>query len=236
MTDNSLKFFKVTALPEVLTPNAMYLVKNNETLEIYITNKHGTAKVSTLSKDQVNVLVAAATATTLTTAKLYADHVGRETLNDAHRHINEKSTRTLEKANKYTDEAIKKFNPPSSIKVLDVHSQLNPADKTLHNCFILVRDASGDSTVNKGSATYVFDASNQKFVKVSEHESMDLEFEWNTIKGRPESSPETIDEAVKNSKHENIAVLDALSEDEEGQLLYKGKVVGSDVILHSVEW
>lgn len=242
INENNLSFFKVTSLPEPLTPNAMYLVKNNDQLEIHLTDKHGISKVSTLSKEQVNHLILATTATTLAAAKLYSDKVGKDTLEDANAYSTNVGKATLEDANEYTDSEIGKIKKefdlikPNSIVVLEAFSNLDPKNKNLHNCFIFVRNAEDDPTVEKGSATYVFDVRDNTFIKVTEHESMDIELEWSSIKNGPSSTPKAIDEAVKKAEHKNIKVLDQLTEGEQQQLLYKGKPVGSNVILQSVEW
>ncbi|MGA1773150.1 MAG: hypothetical protein ACO387_03470 [Flavobacteriaceae bacterium] len=40
----NVKFYKVTALPETLTPNAFYYVENGDYAESYLTDDAGTAK------------------------------------------------------------------------------------------------------------------------------------------------------------------------------------------------
>lgn len=223
MADNRLKFFKVLTLPKKLEKNALYLVKgdNDENFKVHISDQYGEETVSTVSKSEVDNLIALAAAGTLAFAKTYTDN---------------SSEQALKEANDYTDEALSKFNPPSSILVLDLYGELDPDNRDHHNCFILVRDARGDKTVKNGSATYVWDAAKADFAKVSEHESLDLKFEWDSIENRPNSTPQQIDEAVQNAKHVNIEVLDELDQGEDGQLLYRGKSVNTDVLLHTVEW
>ena len=46
-----------------------------------------------------------------------------------------------------------------------------------------VVDATGDSTVKSGGASYIYDGSN--WIKISEFESMDVELEWADIKNKP---------------------------------------------------
>lgn len=49
---------------------------------------------------------------------------------------------------------------------------------------------------------------------------------WSQLQGAPESTPEQIDAAVNNShSHENISVLENISEGDDGQLLYKGEPI-----------
>ena len=238
MSDNRLKFFKVNVLPEQADrqPNAMYLLKNGDNLEIHLTNKDGSTTASTLSEGYINNLIVTESLVTVGVAATYTDKVGGETLDSAKEYADQIGTDTLAEAKKYTDEVFDQFSPPNSVVVVESYGALDPKNKSFHNCFILVRDASDDPTVNTGSATYVFDVRDNEFVKVAEHESMDLELEWKSIKDRPKSSPTDIDEAVKNSKHENINVLNALTESNDGQLMYNGNAVSTDVILHSVEW
>lgn len=85
----------------------------------------------------------------------------------------------------------------------------------------LVLDASADSTVTAGSATYVYDGS--AWVKISEHESMDVSLTWAALTGKPTSTPTNIDLAVTNSHtHTNKTQLDQIGQDVDGNLTYGG--------------
>lgn len=89
-----------------------------------------------------------------------------------------------------------------------------------------VLDASADSTVNSGAAKYVYDGTN--WVKVSEAESMDIDFAslsiaWSQLTGGPASTPAQIDAAVGNShNHANLAALNKIGEDGNGDPTYDG--------------
>lgn len=76
----------------------------------------------------------------------------------------------------------------------------------------LVLDATADTSVAVGAATYVYDAATTTWIKVAEYESMDVVLQWGNIVGRPTSTPAQIDAAVTNSHtHANKPVLDGLS-------------------------
>lgn len=91
------------------------------------------------------------------------------------------------------------------------------------NCLVLVTDATGDLTVKSGGAMYLGIASTNSWVKLSEFESMDIIPEWNNIVGKPNSSVEDIDGAVTlRHSHLNKDILNALGENSNGDLTYKG--------------
>lgn len=93
---------------------------------------------------------------------------------------------------------------------------------------VLVIDASADATVGTGSALYAWNAPVEAWIKVAEYESMDVVVAWDSITGRPTSSPAQIDSAVSASHtHVNKAVLDDLS-DSAGLLRYKGAPIPSE--------
>lgn len=81
------------------------------------------------------------------------------------------------------------------------------------NLMILVVDASGDITVDSGSALYAYDFTSKVTYKLAEYESMDAVLEWNSIKGRPTSTVAQIDSTVSLAHtHDNKTVLDKLTE------------------------
>ena len=89
---------------------------------------------------------------------------------------------------------------------------------------VLVIDATGDSTVKAGAATYIYDASSQQFTKISEFESLDLVQSWDNIVDGPESTPEQIDESVLRSHaHANSAQLAKVGQDAQGEFTYNGQ-------------
>ncbi len=95
------------------------------------------------------------------------------------------------------------------------------------NAMILVVDATGDPTVNAGSALYAYAADTETTYKIAEYESMDVALNWSDIVGGPSSTPAQIDTAVSQAhSHANKSTLDKLSEDVEG-LLFNGQGVSS---------
>lgn len=93
--------------------------------------------------------------------------------------------------------------------------------------YVLVKDASSDTTVTSGSATYVYDPAGttpaNKWFKVSESESMDIQLTWAALQGKPTSSVADIDDAVaKRHSHANKTQLDKVGEDAQGNLTYNG--------------
>lgn len=99
---------------------------------------------------------------------------------------------------------------------------------------VLVVDASDDGTVLSGAATYVNDGTS--WIKIAEHESLDVTLEWASIQNGPTSSVAAIDQAVADShSHANKAVLDNLTFIQEtGGLKYNGTPVGT--VFGTVAW
>ena len=99
----------------------------------------------------------------------------------------------------------------------------------------IVVDATDDTTVQSGSATYVYDPVGTAWQKIAEHESMDVVLQWANIQGRPSSTVAEIDDAVaKKHSHTNMTTLDKLLQDVDGQLTYDGKNL--HVYLSSDQW
>ena len=94
---------------------------------------------------------------------------------------------------------------------------------------VYVKNATGDSTVKSGGATYIYDSATSTWVKTSEEESMDLVFSWANLQDKPNSSVTAIDAAVLNSHtHANKTQLDSISEIG-GKLTYNGKYVATTI-------
>lgn len=101
--------------------------------------------------------------------------------------------------------------------------------------FVLVLDATGDNTVNSGSASYIYDNAASNWIKVAEYESLDIVLSWDNIQGRPTSSVADIDDAVaRRHSHGNKSVLDKISEDADGRITYQG--MGTFVTWGSTSW
>lgn len=98
------------------------------------------------------------------------------------------------------------------------------AANATHNLMVVVIDASGDPTVDSGSALYAYDLASTTWFKLAEYESMDVVIDWNYIQNGPSSTAAQIDTAVSQAhSHSNKAVLDKLSESAGGDLLYDGE-------------
>lgn len=92
--------------------------------------------------------------------------------------------------------------------------------------FVFVSDATGDTTVSSGGATYLWNTTTNSWQKISEAESLDVVTSWANIQGKPTSSVAAIDAAVASShSHTNKTQLDKIGEDVNGQLTYNGSTV-----------
>jgi hypothetical protein len=90
------------------------------------------------------------------------------------------------------------------------------------NTQVLVLDATGDSTVASGAATYLYRVSTTSWIKLSEAESLDLILQWANIQGKPTSSPSAIDTAVGNSHvhNSNLTQLNKIGENADALFTY----------------
>lgn len=90
---------------------------------------------------------------------------------------------------------------------------------------VYVVDASADATVTGGGALYIWRASTEAWIKMSEAESLDLSLTWAAITGGPASTPAQIDAAVAAShSHANITELNQIGQDGDGNLTYGGNL------------
>jgi hypothetical protein len=91
------------------------------------------------------------------------------------------------------------------------------------NTQVMVLDATADTTVASGAATYIYRQSDTSFTKIAEYESLDVIMNWSDIVGGPSSSPAQIDDAVaKIHVHANKTELDLITQDGNGNMLYNG--------------
>lgn len=91
------------------------------------------------------------------------------------------------------------------------------------NKFILVLDATADTTVAVGAATYVWRFSTSTWIKLTEHESLDVVLDWAAIQNKPTSSVADIDLAVaQRHTHSNFTELGKISENIAGDFQYAG--------------
>jgi hypothetical protein len=88
--------------------------------------------------------------------------------------------------------------------------------------WVYVIDATADTTVTTGGATYLFNPSGSVWIKSSEAESLDVVLNWSSLQGKPTSTVAAIDAAVAASHtHTNSATLNALGVSS-GNLTYNG--------------
>ena len=126
---------------------------------------------------------------------------------------------------------------PSGVNNLHVVDTITERDalNPIENIIVLVTDATADTTVTAGGATYVYDVAKTTWKKIGETESMDLILSWDNINGRPTSDVADIDDAVtKRHTHANKALLDKVDEDENGDFTYGG--VHPKIHLDSENW
>jgi hypothetical protein len=94
--------------------------------------------------------------------------------------------------------------------------------------YVFVKDASDDTTVDSGGATYLYDpnaSAGARWIKTSESETMDVQITWAAMQGKPTSSPTAIDAAVSAShSHSNKTELDKVGQDAAGNLTYSGSL------------
>jgi hypothetical protein len=114
----------------------------------------------------------------------------------------------------------------SAVVVADVAARnaLAPSVVTI----ALVLDATADTSVANGAATYVYNPVTTSWTKIAEYESLDVTLQWANIQGKPTSSSAVIDQAVADSHtHANKAVLDLVTADANDELMYKGAHVAA---------
>lgn len=88
---------------------------------------------------------------------------------------------------------------------------------------VLVIDATGDATVATGAATYVWRSITSTWIKLTEHESLDVVLEWSAIQNRPTSSVGDIDlAAAQRHVHPNMTELGKVGENVAEEFLYAG--------------
>ncbi|CAH1044560.1 hypothetical protein [Halomonas sp. TD01] len=93
------------------------------------------------------------------------------------------------------------------------------------NTLVLVLDASADATVASGAATYAYRHSDTSWTKISEAESLDINFNWSSLADKPVSAVSDIDDAVtKRHAHANKTQLDKIDEDANGNMTYGGSL------------
>jgi len=150
----------------------------------------------------------------------------------AARHVFNKADATM-MVNSAVSTALASF---SSMQVVaDIAARNTMGAAATQNFLVLVVDATADTSVASGAATYVYNHGTTTFTKISEFESMDVALTWSALQNKPTSSVAAIDSAVSAShSHTNKAVLDLLTDDGNGNLQYDGAY--PQVPLSSAAW
>lgn len=119
------------------------------------------------------------------------------------------------------DEKIAQKNELEIVADIAERDALSPTRK-MH---VYVQNASADTTVNSGGATYLYNTTNNSWIKISEAESLDVVLNWSALQGGPSSTPAQIDTTVAASHtHANKTQLDKIGESG-GQMTYGGAAV-----------
>lgn len=232
---SNLKIFKEITLPSELQANSIYFVAPASTpdyVEIYITGTNASTVKRVINKNDVETLVA----TVMADVETAMDAL-EEATESLITNINATSSPGLyNDINNLINTAVAGIGPSgvNNLHVVDTITErdaLNPTE----NIIVLVTDATADTTITAGGATYVYDVEKTTWKKIGETESMDLILSWNNINGRPTSAVDDIDDAVtKRHTHENNALLDKVGEDENGDFTYGG--VHPKIHLDSENW
>ena len=95
--------------------------------------------------------------------------------------------------------------------------------------YVYVKNATADTSVASGGATYLYDTATTSWVKISEAESMDVVTTWASITGKPTSSVTDIDAAVTaKHSHSNKTELDAIGKNLAGELTFNNVQVKTE--------
>ena len=131
---------------------------------------------------------------------------------------------------------ISSFN---NIRVVATYADMAALVAENRSMVVMVLDATGDATVTVGGAAYVLQATGTveapaaTYYKIYEFESLNENFvlNWSAIVGKPTSSAAAIDDAVaKAHSHANVALLDGLATNGNGDLTLNGVTVGTVLI------
>lgn len=186
MSEQLYQVKKVTAVPSTPTsPNTVFYLAptdHSDYVEIYVSDKNGTAVRRVLNEADVIALVQRHAGQTQTAKYIIVDDI------DTRNGLSDKSTA------------------------------------------VYVKDATGDSTVKRGGAFYLYDSQDEKWIKTSESESMDVVLNWENIKGKPNATAQEIEQAVQQRhSHANKTQLDLIGQNEQGQMTYNGKIVATTI-------
>jgi hypothetical protein len=124
------------------------------------------------------------------------------------------------------NDSVAAYNAVTVLADIAARDALTPTVNTM----VMVLDATGDTTVTAGAATYIFDVVGLTWHKISEFESLDVALNWASILDKPVSAVADIDDAVtKRHTHANAAQLDLIGQDVDGKLTYNGAGVDANL-------
>lgn len=137
-------------------------------------------------------------------------------------------------------------NDATNVQMVDTIALRN-AEVLPKSGLVIVRDATGDSTVTSGAALYFYDTAKvladgqtnaDRYTKIAEYEGLDVVSTWNALVGKPTSTVADIDDAVtKRHTHTNKVQLDKITERADGEVLYNNALVLSRAVeLAASEW
>ena len=113
----------------------------------------------------------------------------------------------------------------------DIDDMLSNSSSVPYGSLVMVVDASKDENVDNSWAVYRRNSSSERYwildegwVRVFEKESIDLDFEYKNLPGKPDTSIEEIDSTVRKShEHLNLELLNLLTTDNEGNITFNGQ-------------
>ena len=127
----------------------------------------------------------------------------------------------------------------NNIRVVATYADMAALVAENHSMVVMVLDATGDATVTTGGAAYVLQATGTaqapaaSYYKIYEFEALNENFvlNWSAIVGKPTSSAAAIDDAVaKAHSHANLALLNGLATNGDGDLTLNGVAVGTVLV------
>ena len=173
----ALKINFVSALPGTLEANSIYLVASSAT-ELQVVAVGKTA--ADVRKTRITTEIATQITTGIAAMRL-ADSTGLSgdvttAINTAIAAINLSSSTQLDTdvANKIATEIGKLDQSNTAVYAADIAAR--DALVLTKNSFVFVADATGDSTVETGSATYFYNKAASSWTKTTEYESLDVIF------------------------------------------------------------
>ena len=127
----------------------------------------------------------------------------------------------------------------NNIRVVATYADMTDLSIENRSMVVMVLDATADTSVGSGGAAYVLQATGTveapvaTVYKIYEFESLNENFvlNWSAIVGKPTSSADAIDDAVaKAHSHANVALLDGLATNGDGNLTLNGVAVGTVLV------